>query len=146
MIKIENSLLFNHREDRERKANPNHVLIGGRLNIHDLEKAFPESTIEERLVWQQMADVDHILQALPHTLSRELNEELGLLSQHYQAELHQTLDSYDKLEGARANHAYTKYQIYCFTVQLNQTGFQQLCRRPVSYTHLRAHETGRNVV
>ena len=131
LIKIENNLLFNHREDRERKANPNHVLIGGRLNLHDLEKAFPESTVEERLVWQQTSDTNYILQALPHTLSRELNEELGLLSQHYQAELHQTLNGYDKLEGARANHAYTRYQIYCFTVQLTQTGFQQLCRRQI---------------
>ena len=131
LIKIDNSLLFYHREDRERKANPNHVLIGGRLNLHDLEKAFPESSIEERLIWQQMADVNRIIQSLPHTLSRELNEEMGLISQHYQSEIHQTLDSYEKLEGACANHAYTRYQIYCFTVQLTQTGFQQLCRRQI---------------
>ena len=36
-----------------------------------------------------------------------------------------------KVGGCRANHAYTRYQIYCFTVQLTQTGFQQLCRRQI---------------
>jgi hypothetical protein len=130
LIKLDGRLLLNHREDQKRRDHPNYVLIGGRLNLHDLSAAFPTATMPERLEWQQRPaeHLDKLTTALPHTLAREMYEELTLESTHYTWEPLRRLPPFCKLEGARANHAVTRYDITAFSIQLHSAGFQQLCR------------------
>jgi hypothetical protein len=68
-------------------------------------------------------------EALPTTLARELEEELGLLPEHYQATRWKALEPYLDLEGARNHHALTQYRIVLFTVVLNPEGEFRIVRR-----------------
>ena len=129
LIKLDGALLFNHRADRHRPEEANYVPVGGRLNLEDLEKVFPDSTVEERLSWQQAPNLKKINVALEETLKRELVEELQLIDTlHYEYKRVFALEPYEKLEGARANYVFTRYHIVCFSINLTEAGFRQLCQ------------------
>ena len=72
-------------------------------------------------------DSEEAHQSLFATLNRELEEELGLKQDHYELETEKIirLKPYEKLEGARANHAFTCYEIDLFPVELNFNGFKK---------------------
>ena len=128
LIKLDGKLLFNHRADRHRPEEANYVPIGGRLNLEDLERTFPESETEERLEWQQTSNLSKVNQAMDFTLKRELFEELQLIfPTHYQFQKAFELAPYEKLEGARANYVYTRYHIVCYAVLLTEAGFRKMC-------------------
>ncbi len=128
LIRLQGRILVNHREDTPRPGRPNYVLIGGKLNLHDLGGSSALSP--EALVRLQQAPPGELVQqGLFLTLERELREELGLLTQHYEARrFHRLEKPYLEIEGSRANHALTRYDISCFEVHLNASGFQRLCQ------------------
>jgi len=130
LIKLEGRLLFNLREDGYRSLRANFVPIGGKLNLEDLESAFPDSTVEERLEWQQNAKIERIDKALEFTLKRELVEELKLRpGEHYAFRKILELPPFQKLDGGRANHAHTLYHIQCYFIELTEEGFRRVCRQ-----------------
>ena len=127
-IKIEGRILLHKREDGERRHRANFVPIGGRLNLDDLESAFPESTVAERLQWQQDHELSRIEKAVEFTLKREMLEELRMReTEHYNFKGLFNVDPYEKLDGPKANYAQTLYHIFCFFVELTEAGFRRLC-------------------
>ena len=119
MIKLDNHLLFVEREDNTREGIPHFVLPGGRLNIHDLRKNLDGLDQSEYMKILQSPSNNEAIDSLPHTLKRELEEELGLISSEYSVGEEFKLDPYNKLEGARANHGYTRYELSLFKISLN---------------------------
>ena len=59
---------------------------------------------------------------------RELEEEVGLKPSQYTIDIDNVLrlKSYQKLEGAGSNHAFTHYQIDLFPIELNFSGVKQI--------------------
>lgn len=130
LIRLQGKLLVNHREDESREERPNYVIIGGKLNLYDLEDGSSQLSREALVRLQQAPPGEQVQQALLRTLERELREELGLLPQHYEARhFHSLQKPYQEIEGARANHALTRYDISCFQIRLHASGFKQLCRK-----------------
>ena len=119
MIKLDNHLLFVEREDNTREGIPHFVLPGGRLNIHDLRKNLDGLDQSEYMKILQSPSNNKAIDSLPHTLKRELEEELGLISSEYSVGEEFKLGPYNKLEGAGANHGYTRYEISLFKISLN---------------------------
>ena len=135
LIKLDNHLLFVEREDRERVGVPHFVLPGGRLNIHDLSKNIEGLDHFEYLKILQGPSSQKAIDSLPHTLERELEEELGLVSSEYSIGEVFKLEPYNKLEGAVANHVYTRYEISLFSVSLEFKGFGRLARLDKAMEH-----------
>ena len=131
LIKLEGRLLFCEREDQQRQGVPHHVLAGGRLNLDDLRQMSPELSLVESLEQRQAPNSELAHLALRKTLLRELKEEVGLLQNEYEIGDSQRLKPFFKLEGAGANHAYTRYEIDLFEVKLNFNGFKRICRSEV---------------
>ena len=128
MIKLDKQLLFVEREDRERSGVPHFVLPGGRLNIHDLSNNTGGLDHSEYLKILQSPSSEDAINSLPHTLERELEEELGLESSEYSVGDVFKLNPYNKLEGAGENHGYTRYEISLFPISLTFKGFGRLAR------------------
>jgi len=128
LIKLDGMFLMNHREDNSRNDVPNYVFIGGRLNLHDLLERFQDEDETTLLQWHQGANWPKIEQALPITLKRELQEELGFYPKHYLLGKAHRIQSYEKMEGARANHTLTRYDIVAYEIELTDVGFRHLCR------------------
>ena len=135
LIKLDNHLLFVQREDREREGVPDFVLPGGRLNIHDLRNNLEGLDQSEYLKILQSPSAQKAIDSLPYTLKRELEEELGLVSSEYSIGEVFKLNSYNKLEGAGANHGYTCYEISLFKISLNFNGFSRLARLDKAMEH-----------
>ncbi len=128
LLKIEGRFLFCEREDRERPGVAHHVPTGGRLNLSDLKRSFPGEKIGPCLAMLQNHDSREAHRALVYTLAREIEEETGLKPGHYRAGEALRLKPYFKLEGAGANHAYTRYEIDLFPLELNFEGIKQIFR------------------
>jgi len=130
LIKLEGRYLLCEREDKERDGVPHFVMAGGRLNIMDVKQQFPDADQGTCLEILLDHDSKEAHQSLVATLNRELEEELELKQDHYQLNTEKIirLKPYEKLEGARANHAFTRYEIDLFPVELNFNGFKQLLR------------------
>ena len=127
LIKLDGLFLMNHREDANRPDVPNYVFIGGRLNLNDLLEKYPEEEEEVLLSWHQTPDWSKVKEALEITLTRELEEELGFYPKHFTVRRSHQLPTYQKMEGARANHALTRYDIVAYEVELTDEGFRHLC-------------------
>jgi len=130
LIKLEGRFLLCEREDQSREEVPHFVMAGGRLNAMDVKQHFPDADQGTCLDILLDHDSEDAHQALGATLNRELEEELGLNPGHYRID-HETvlrLKPFEKLEGARANHALTRYEIDLFPVELNFKGLQQLLK------------------
>ena len=126
VIRFGDRFLLSHREDRSRHEGRDYVLPGGRLNSSDL----PASVAPVGALRELMA-IDPPLSAvaLPKTLERELEEELGLLPEEYASDPWQTLEPFVKVEGARNHQALTRYHIVLFTLRLTQSGELRILRR-----------------
>ena len=135
MIKLDDHLLFVEREDHTREGVPQFVLPGGRLNIHDLRNNLEGLDKSEYLKILQSPSSQKAIDSLPYTLKRELEEELGLVSSEYSIGEVFKLNSYNKLEGAGANHGYTCYEISLFKISLNFNGFSRLARLDKAMEH-----------
>ncbi|SVE49771.1 uncharacterized protein METZ01_LOCUS502625, partial [marine metagenome] len=118
---------------------------GGRLNIHDLRNNLEGLDQSEYLKILQSASSQKAFDSLPHTLKRELEEELGLVSSEYSVGEVFKLDPYNKLEGAGANHGYTSYEMSLFKISLNFKGFSRLARlsKPKEYNWFTLEEAAR---
>ena len=130
LIKLEGRYLLCEREDKKRDGVPHFVMAGGRLNAMDVKQHFPDADQETCLKILQNHDSEKAHQALGSTLVRELEEELGLKQDHFEFDLNKVLrlKPFLKLEGARANHAYTRYEIDLFPIELNFNGLKQLLK------------------
>ena len=126
LIRFADRFLLRHREDESRGEGRDFVLPGGRLNRSDLPfgTSPPEALREMMGLNSQLVD-----EALPTTLGRELEEELGLLPEHYHATRWKALEPYFKVEGTGNHKALTQYRIVLFTVQLTSLGEFTIVRR-----------------
>ena len=131
LIKLDGQFLLHRREaNRIRDGNGEYVLIGGRMNIHDLIKVVPQKTNENRLRLLQQPPPDVVNDILINTLQREIQEETHLLFRRdytINSTPWRCLKPYRALSGAKANHAYTEYHIQIFTINLTQSGFFRFC-------------------
>lgn len=128
LIRFGERFLLVHREDRSRHDERNFVLPGGRLNLSDLPA---EHRNPDALRHLEALDSPLASQALPATLARELEEELGLQPNEYHAQQWRTFVPYVRVEGARNNHALTRYNIVVSTVSLTREGETRLLERCV---------------
>ena len=130
LIKLENCFLLCEREDKERDGIPHYVMAGGRLNASDVKRQFSAVDQKECLKILQTPNSEEAHQALDITLGRELEEEVGLKPEHYSIESQHVLrlNPFHKLEGARANHALTRYEIDLFPITLNFKGLKLLLK------------------
>lgn len=127
LIRLGNDFLLVHREDKNRPDTNNFVFPGGRFTIDDLP---PEKRGPDALRRLQGGNLEWITDALSRTLSRELDEELGLRVQtDYIPTVICDLKPHRKIEGARNNHAYTEYRIRLFSLSLSPVGEARLLDR-----------------
>ncbi|MBF0239620.1 MAG: hypothetical protein HQM12_18115 [SAR324 cluster bacterium] len=135
-IKLENRFLLYHREDRSRPEVSNFIPPGGRFHPLDLPQSIiqqtPRSQILEHL---QSAQAEWVRDSLETTLKRTLQETTGLQSLHYQARKLWTLPPFLQVEGAQSNHAYTRFEIQVFHLQLNKEGWMKLLEYLASQPH-----------
>ena len=125
-IVIGGEVLFNHREDSRREGTPNYVPVGGKLILEDIEDLLFEKAIDAL----ETQNSSKIKNALMNTLKREVEEETGLLlGGDYQLNDFLTLIPYCKVEGSGANHAYTKYNIVIWSLDLTKAGFFKLMEK-----------------
>jgi len=125
-IVIGGEVLFNHREDIRRESTPNYVPVGGKLILEDIEGLSLEKAIDAL----ETQNSSKIKNALMNTLKREVEEETGLLpGGDYQLNDFLTLTPYCKVEGSGANHAYTKYNIVIWSLDLTKAGFFKLMEK-----------------
>jgi len=125
-IVVDGEVLFNHREDSRRTGIPNYVPVGGRLILDDIEGLSLDKAIDVL----ETQNTSTIKSALMNTLIREVEEETGLLfDDDYQLNDFMTLSPYCKVEGSRANHAYTKYNVVIWSLNLTKTGFFKLMEK-----------------
>ncbi|MFO7579142.1 MAG: NUDIX domain-containing protein [Nitrosomonas halophila] len=124
VIKIEEKILFYHREDKTRheKKSGNYGLPGGRVNQQDLIDF--GGNMQDKLRLLQSTDHASIKPALNATLKRELMEEIGLeYEQHYFFDPWRTLKTYRQVQGAGPNHALTEYHLNIFEIKLTLEGY-----------------------
>lgn len=119
LIRLGGDLLLRLREDKNRPEVGGYVFPGGRLNLTDLPVASRSANCLRDL-FQVESEVAKA--ALPTTLARELNEELGILPSEYAATYQRTLTPFKMLEGTRNNHAFTRYNISISTILLSRAG------------------------
>jgi 8-oxo-dGTP pyrophosphatase MutT (NUDIX family) len=130
LIVVDGKVLMRHREDKNREAQNNYVLVGGRLSQHDLKKADNNLSNSEALAMLQSPSASDKRTAIENALIRELNEETGLsVEAHYNFTPWRTIKPYAAVEGAGANHALTEYRIHVFHIQLTLDGLFQLARQ-----------------
>lgn len=127
IIRLGDSFLLHHREDRSRPEVKNYVFPGGRFRPLDLpaEKSIPDTL-------RQLHKAESILAigALEQTLRRELREELDLrFSEDWSATEREVLKPYRKIEGARNTHALTEYVIALYDISLTPEGEARLLNR-----------------
>ncbi len=126
LIRFGDRYLLVQREDRDRSNSgiPHWVLTGGRLALNDL----PRDKRREALASWRGGPGENLLGALSHTLARELQEEVGLLPEHYRPQRLQLLDGYQQVEGAHNNHALTQYFFAIYAILLQPEGELALMR------------------
>jgi len=123
-IKLNDKILFHKREAKEHSTE--FGLVGGRVNLKDLRKVLGDaSPLQETLVALQSPDSSPMFKAMPYTLSREFEEETGLLQgEHYDvAELWRDLDPWQDCMGAAPNYALTRYFFRLYHIRLTIPGF-----------------------
>ena len=113
IIRLGTKFLMYKREDKERPEVAGHGFPGGRFNLKDLP---PELQCANSLRKVFSLDSKLVTNALQQTLERELNEELDLQPNKYEAKYLQTLAPYRKIEGSKNNHAFTQYNIAIYSV------------------------------
>lgn len=128
IIKLDGKILLHRREDikeRVEKESGNYVLVGGRTNTEDLRKVRPEKDPLEII---NLPKASEMIQAAPFTLKRELLEEVGLdyQKEHFTYEDWLTLAPYEQVQGARSNHALSRYHIQIFFIRLTPAGYFHL--------------------
>lgn len=128
IIRFGSKFLLHRREDKLRTDVKGHVFPGGRMDMTDLPKV-----MQNQAALRNLFSIDSSLakEAQTRTLFRELNEELQLLQNDYDATYQRTLDPYSKVEGTRNNHSFTQYNIAIYSVKLNQTGVLKVLDRIV---------------
>lgn len=119
IVKMNDRFLLRHREDKTRRDSKNYVLPGGRLNMSDLPADKNGAHALKDLHSPQSALAHASLQT---TLARELEEELSLLPEHYQALTGRGLSTYEQVEGSGNKHALTQYNIVVFPTRLTEAG------------------------
>lgn len=126
MIRFGDRYLLVQREDKDRSKSgiPHWVMTGGRLALKD----FPREERKEKLSGWHRGPSKTLIDALSQTLSRELEEEVGLLPGHYTAHRVHLLDGYRQVEGAYNNHALTQYFFAIYSIALQPEGELALMR------------------
>lgn len=126
VIRFGDRYLLVQREDKDRSNSgiPHWVITGGRLALKDL----PRENRKEALASWHSGPGENLLGALGQTLARELQEEAGLLPEHYRAQRLQLLDGYQQVEGAHNNHALTQYFFAIYSILLQREGELALMR------------------
>lgn len=119
LIKLGGRFPLKTREDRERPGFGRFVFPGGRLRVLDLPLQ-NRSAAGLRKLYSVSSPLANA--ALATTLARELDEELDLKPDEYDAKLHRNLSPYQKLEGAANSHAYSNYNVGVFVVNLTRSG------------------------
>jgi len=106
LIKLDGQFLLHRREDnRIRDGKGEYVLIGGRMNVHDLTTVVPQKTNENLLRLLQQPPKEAVNEILINTLQREIQEETQLfLTQDYTitSTPWRCLKPYRALAGAKA--------------------------------------------
>lgn len=124
VIRVGSDFLLVHREDRSRLDVKNFVFPGGRFDLFDLPKSDRKS---ESLRVIQDGKSELVLCNIENTLTRELDEELRLRKNiDYLASIHHVLKPYQKIEGAKNNHAFSEYHITLFNISLTPEGESRL--------------------
>ncbi len=118
IIKLDGNILFYQRE-QTRNSPRQYGLIGGRLIQKDVS-----GDVLALLTKLQSANSALIKKALPETLKREIEEEVGLVfEQHYCFKPWRSLKPYQEIEGSAPNHALTEYYLDIFQVELKLEGY-----------------------
>lgn len=125
LIKLDRKFLLYKREDTKKRVESragNYVLVGGRTNLEDIRKMGLE---RDPLDVINRPESEEMCQAAALTLRRELLEEVNLdfQKEHYTYESWLTLDPFEQIQGARSNHALTRYHIQVFFIHLTPAGY-----------------------
>jgi len=130
VIRLEGQFWLHRREDTTiRDGKGEYVLIGGRMNVRDLEGVVTDATETEKLRMLSALPEELLNKILANTLKREIEEETGLDEQEYTVKPlpWSKLKTYSEVAGAKANHAYTEYHINIFELhQLRLPGLFKL--------------------
>lgn len=141
VIKFRGRFLLHRREDRERRDTKNFVLLGGRLNMSDLPIDKRSHTSLRDLY---STDSKLAKSSTRQTLSRELEEECGLLPEHYRAQDGIKLADYQQVEGTGNKHSLSQYSMELLPVKLNDAGelrlLDTLSKRPEDFSWFELHE------
>lgn len=127
VIRLGGYFLLNKREDKKRTGVKQFVLPGGRLNMADLPAEKQDPAALKELFTKKSALAQ---QCLSKTMTRELDEELGLhAADDYTFTPWKALDSYCAVEGSGNKHALTNYDISLFHIKLTQQGLIKLLEK-----------------
>lgn len=121
-IRLGNSFLLHHREDKKRPGEKSYVLPGGRFSLTDLPVDIQERHDILKAIFDPESEI--VAQHIARTLERELEEEAGLLlGMHYTySPLNNSLPIYREVNGAGNRHAYSSYRFNLFQIELTQSG------------------------
>jgi len=126
LIKLNDKILFHERETKEHRHE--FGLIGGRVNLKDLRHVMGDACpLQETLAALQSPDSPSMFEAMPYALSREFEEETGLLrGEHYMAEPWRDLEPWQDCMGGAPNYALTRYFFRLYRIRLTTPGFLAL--------------------
>jgi 8-oxo-dGTP pyrophosphatase MutT (NUDIX family) len=123
ILKLDDNILFYQREDTKKRFDKkagDYGLIGGRVNQNDL----PSADSVTLLTALQSSNSKWLKNALPETLKRELQEEVGLIFvSHYTFKPWRSLKPYRQVQGTAPNHALTEYYLDIFQIDLTLEGY-----------------------
>jgi 8-oxo-dGTP pyrophosphatase MutT (NUDIX family) len=123
VIKIGGRFLMVRRDDKLRNGAGDFVFPGGRFNLSDIPS---DQQGPQTLRNLYRIDSDVAAGALNRTLVRELEEECGLLVDHYFCGQPISLPHYERVEGAGNQHGMTQYNIAVYPISLTDEGQLQL--------------------
>jgi 8-oxo-dGTP pyrophosphatase MutT (NUDIX family) len=128
LIKLDGKLLFHEREAREHRHE--YGLVGGRVNLRDLRQVLGEQLpLPDVLAALQAPDSDPMFEAMSYALSREFEEETGLIQgEHFAAEPWRNLEPWQACMGGAPNYALTRYFFRLYHIRLTTPGFLALRR------------------
>lgn len=130
VIKIGGRFLMVRRDDKVRYGSGDYVFPGGRLNSTDLPF---DQTKPEVLRDLFKFDSPMAAAALHRTLVRELEEECGLQRDQFELGKPVLLPKFQKVEGARNQHALSQYNIAVYPILLTDEGELRLLDRESEY-------------
>ena len=126
LIKLNDKILFHKREAKEHSTE--FGLVGGRVNLKDLRQVLGYACpLHETLAALQSPDSSAMFEAMSYALSREFEEETGLLQgEHYMAEPWRDLEPWQDCMGGAPNYALTRYCFRLYHIRLTTPGFLAL--------------------